>query len=238
MANNRSYCLRNIQRDFLNFSKKKQSFLSTRIDFLPFYFQDFNSFFSQEQNRSIIKWKNDFQDGVPLWRRVLLGFSGISSITTVLNVVLVIHGKMSSYFWGIIGAVLYGSFAFAFGYVGDAQLFALVFLPTQFVGIYIWSKQLDNQSTTRVRALGWNGWILTILSSCFLIFLFYFEIPLVSKYLIGSYLFETRFIPHLLDAITNGLSVIGQILLIACYFEQYIIWTFVNLVLIVMYSGK
>jgi len=203
-----------------------------------FLSQDFNFFFSQDPNRSIIKWKNDFQDGVPLWRRILLCFSGISSITTVLNVVLVIHGKMSSYFWGILGAVLYGSFAFAFGYVGDAQLFALIFLPTQFVGIYIWSKQLDNQATTRVRALSWNGWLLTIFSSCFLVVFFYFEIPCVSKSLTGEYLFETRAVPHLLDALTNGCSVVGQILLIACYFEQYIIWTFVNLILIVMYSGK
>ncbi len=74
--------------------------------------------------------------------------------------------------------------------------------------------------------------------SSILIVLFYYEIPIFSKYLTSTYFFENRFIPHLLDAITNGLSVIGQVLLIACYWEQYIIWTFVNLMLIVMYSGK
>jgi nicotinamide mononucleotide transporter len=175
---------------------------------------------------------------VPLWRRTLLCLSGVSAFTNVLNVVLVIHGKMSSYFWGISGAILYGAYAFAYGYVGDAQLFVFVFLPTQFLGIYIWSKQLDNQSTTRVKSLKFNGWILVILSSLILIYMFYYEIPMFSKYLTSDYLFEQRFIPHVLDAITNGLSVIGQALLIGCYWEQYVIWTIVNLMLIVMYSGK
>ena len=202
------------------------------------FLKDFNTFIYPQQNHSIIKWKNDFNAGIPLWRRILLCLSGISSITTVLNVVLVIHGKLSAYFWGITSAIFYGSFAFAFGYVGDAQLFILIFLPTQFVGIYIWSKQLDSQSTTRVKSLTLSGWCLTLILSCFLITLFYYEIPLFSKFLTSSYLFEDRLLPHILDAITNGLSVVGQILLVACYWEQYIIWTVVNLMLIVMYSGR
>ncbi len=201
------------------------------------YFKDFNSFFpGKGQHRSLLKWKNDLNDGAPLWRRILLCLSGISSITTVLNVVLVIHGKISSYFWGITGAILYG--AYAFGYVGDAQLFLFFFLPSQFFGIYIWSKQLDNQATTRVKSLKFRGWCYILLLSFVLIILFYYEIPIFSKYLTSAYLFENRFVPHILDAITNGLSVIGEFLLIACYWEQYIIWTFVNIMLIIMYSGK
>jgi nicotinamide mononucleotide transporter PnuC len=108
----------------------------------------------------------------------------------------------------------------------------------QFFGIYIWSKELDNQSTTRVKSLKLSGWFFTLLLSLILVILFYYEIPLFSKLLTQSYLFESRFVPHVLDAITNGLSVIGQFLVITCYWEQYIIWTFVNIMLIVMYSGK
>lgn len=150
---------------------------------------------------------------------------------------LVIHGKMSSYFWGILGAILYGIYAFAFGYVGDAQLFVFFFLPIQFFGIYIWSKELDNQCTTRVKSLKLGGWLFVVLLSFFLIILFYFEIPIFSKLLTKTYSFE-KSISHILDATTNGLSVVAQFLLIACYWEQYIIWTLVNIMLIIMYSGK
>jgi len=145
---------------------------------------------------------------------------------------------MSSFLWGILGAILYGTYAFAYGYVGDAQLSILFFLPMQFFGIYIWSKELDNQSTARVRSLKLTDWLFTLLSSLILTILFYYEIPLVSELLTKSYSFKDEFVPHILDAITNGLSVIGQFLVITCYWEQYIIWTFVNLMLIVMYSGK
>lgn len=187
--------------------------------------------------RSLFRWTNDVNNGLPLWRRLLLCLSGLSAFTNVLNVVLVIHGKMSSYFWGILGAILYGSYAFAYGYVGDAQLSLFFYLPMQFVGIFIWSKSLDEKSTTRVKSLTFTGWFLTICLSVILIVLFFYEIPFFSIYFTSKYVFEGDFYPHLLDAMTNGLSVLGQILLILRYWEQYIIWTSVNLMLIVMYSG-
>ncbi|CAF3656435.1 unnamed protein product [Adineta steineri] len=198
---------------------------------------DFNSFFPQEQKRSLLKWTNDLNDGVPLWRRILLCLSGIAAFTNVLNVVLVIQGKISSYFWGILGAILYGIYSFAYGYVGDAQLYILFFLPMQFVGIYIWSKQLDNQSTTRVKSLKLIGWLFIIILCVGLAFLFYYEIPAFSKLLTSQYFFETNFVPHLLDASTNTLSVVAQFLLIFCYWEQYILWAGVNIMAIIMYSG-
>jgi nicotinamide mononucleotide transporter PnuC len=108
----------------------------------------------------------------------------------------------------------------------------------QFVGIYIWSKQLDDQSTTRVRSLKLIGWICVIILCVGLGVLFYYEIPAFSKLLTSSYFFESRLTPHILDASTNAISVVGQFLLILCYWEQYILWTCVNMMGIIMYSGK
>ena len=175
---------------------------------------------------------------MPLWRRILLCLSGVASFINVLNVVLVIQGKISAYFWGIIGAILYGIFAFAYGYVGDAQLYVLFFLPMQFVGIYVWSKQLDTESTTRVRSLKIIGWILVVVLCVGLGAVFYYEIPAFSKLLTSQYFFADKQIPHILDAVTNAISVVGQFLLILCYWEQYILWLCVNIIAIIMYSGK
>lgn len=133
---------------------------------------------------------------------------------------------------------MYGIFAFAYGYVGDAQLYVLFFLPMQFIGIYVWSKQLDNESTTRVKSLRILGWILTIGLCVGLGALFYFEIPAFSKLLTSQYFFADKQIPHILDAATNAISVVGQFLLILCYWEQYILWLCVNIIAIIMYSGK
>ena len=199
--------------------------------------KDFNSFFPQVPKRSLLKWTNDFNDGVPLWRRILLCFSGVAAFTNVLNVVLVIRGKISSYFWGIVGAVLYGIYAFAYGYVGDAQLYVLFFLPMQFVGMFLWSRELDTQLTTRVKSLNWLGWLVVIVLSAGLAVVFFYEIPAFAKLLTSQYFFDTMLVPHILDACTNALSVIGQFLLIFCYWEQYLIWISVNIIAIIMYSG-
>lgn len=192
----------------------------------------------QSNGLSLLKWTNLTNYGEPLWRRILLCLSGLAAFTNVLNVVLVIRGKISCYFWGIVGAILYGIFAFAFDYVGDAQLYVLFFLPMQFIGVYIWSKEMDNQSTTRVKSLTWIGWIIVVFLSAALAVLFFYEIPAFSKLLTSSYAFETKLAPHIFDACTNSLSVIAQFLLIFCYWEQYILWLSVNLLGIVMYSGE
>ncbi|CAF0763666.1 unnamed protein product [Didymodactylos carnosus] len=199
---------------------------------------DFNSFFQQRQRqRSIFKWMNDLNDRVPLWRRILLCFSGIASFTNVVNVVLVIKGKLSSYLWGIIAAILYGIYSFAYGYIGDAQLYFIFFLPMQFIGIYMWSKELDSSSTTRVRSLSPIPWLVVLIISIGLAVLFYYEIPAFSNLLTLPYYHQTVLVPHILDATTNALSVVAQFLLIFCYWEQYVYWLAVNLMAIVMYSG-
>lgn len=162
----------------------------------------------------------------------------MAAFTNVLNVVLVIKGKISAYFWGIIGSILYGSFAFAYGYVGDAQLYVLFFLPMQFVGIYTWSNALDQESTTRIRSLTLLRWIIAVVLIVGLGFLFFYEIPAFARALTGMYAFESDIAPHILDASTNAISFVGQFLLIFCYWEQYICWLFANIIGIVMYSGK
>lgn len=203
-----------------------------------FSFEDFNSFLPKSNVPSLLKWTNLASANVLLWRRILLCLSGVSAVTNVLNVVLVIRGKFSCYFWGVLGAILYGTFAFAFSYVGDAQLYILFFLPMQFIGVYIWSRELDNQSTTRVKSLTWIGWIIVLVLSVGLGALFFYEIPACSRAFTGEYAFNDKLAPHILDASTNSLSVIGQFLLIFCYWEQYIFWLTVNILGIIMYSGK
>jgi nicotinamide mononucleotide transporter PnuC len=108
----------------------------------------------------------------------------------------------------------------------------------QFVGIYTWSKRLDNESTTRVKSLKLIEWIFVIILCGGFGVLFYYEIPAFSKLLTKQYFFETMLVPHILDASTNAISVVGQVLLTLCYWEQYILWTCVNLIAILMYSGK
>ncbi|CAF1034204.1 unnamed protein product [Didymodactylos carnosus] len=199
--------------------------------------QDFNSLINKQTNRSLFKWTNDLNDGRELWRRILLSLSGLASFLNALYIVLVIKGKLSSYMWGVIAAIIYGVFAFAYGYVGDAQLNIMVFLPMQLIGAYLWSNQLDSELTIRVHALSILKWIFVIILCAALAPMFYWEIPAFSKLITKQYIFETMITPHILDALTNSLSVVAQVLVIFRYWEQYILWLAVNVMNIIMYSG-
>jgi HTH-type transcriptional regulator, transcriptional repressor of NAD biosynthesis genes len=72
----------------------------------------------------------------------MMCISGAASFTGVLCVVLTTKGKITCFFWGAINSLLYGLFAYAYGYAGDAQLNLFFFFPVQFLGVYLWGEDM------------------------------------------------------------------------------------------------
>jgi HTH-type transcriptional regulator, transcriptional repressor of NAD biosynthesis genes len=199
---------------------------------------DFNVLlYHQQSTRSLLKWTNDRNDGIALWRCILMTLSGVASFTGALSVVLAAKGKYSNYLWGIVNCITYGAFAMAYGYAGDAQLNIIFFLPMQFVGLYLWRRNLDEENVAKSRSLGFFGWIIVLLSSFGIAIAFYFEIPAFATALAGSYLFEGLTIPRRLDSATNALSICAQILMLWRYWEQWLLWISVDVLQMIMYSG-
>lgn len=185
----------------------------------------------------LLNWENDKAYGVEYWRRVIMETSGIASFTGVICVVLITKGKFSNYFWGIINCIFYGTFAFAYGYAGDAQMNIMVFLPLQFVGVYMWNDNLDETNTARSLSLKWYEWFMILIFTGLCAVMFYYEIPAFAKALTGQYYFENNEIPHVLDAVTNGLSITAQILSLNRYWQQWIFWITIDCIQIAMFSG-
>lgn len=100
---------------------------------------DFNKIVSKktdDDSTTLMKYTNDERAGIEYWRRILMCLSSAAAFTGAMSVVLTTLGKISSLFWGIINCVLYGLYAFAYGYAGDAQLNIVFFLPSQYYGEY------------------------------------------------------------------------------------------------------
>lgn len=72
--------------------------------------------------------------------------------------------------------------------------------------------------------------------SIFVFFILYLCIKL-NYFKIGIYFFEDNQEAHMLDAATNGLNIIGQLLLLFRYWEQWVFWIAVDCLQVVMYSG-
>ena len=156
----------------------------------------------------------------------MLGF--ISSLTGMLCVVLVAKGKISNYYFGIVQTGTYAYISYTYGLYGEAMLNGLFYFPLQFVGIYLWSKNKVNQSTTgedvKVKTLTKKQWIQLIIIAIITSALYAYFLHLIG----GQ---QVR-----IDSVAVVLSIIAQILMIKRYAEQWILWIVVNGLSIVLWA--
>ena len=159
------------------------------------------------------------------WEDSLLGL--ISSLTGMLCVVLVAKGKISNYYFGIIQTSTYAYISFTYGLYGEAMLNALFYLPIQFIGIYLWRKNLTDNKTigedVSVKRLGKKGWIYLVVISIVASIIYAFFLNAIG----GQ---QVR-----LDSTAVVLSIIAQILMLRRFAEQWILWIVVNMLSIVLW---
>lgn len=78
------------------------------------------------------------------WNDTLMGI--ISATTGVLCVICTGKGKLSAYLFGIINSILYAIIAYKAHLYGETMLNALYYVPMQFIGFYIWNKNMNEQT--------------------------------------------------------------------------------------------
>jgi nicotinamide mononucleotide transporter len=161
------------------------------------------------------------------WSDSLLGL--ISSISGMLCVVLVAKGKIANYYFGIVQTLTYAYIAYGYGLYGEVMLNALFYFPVQFIGIYMWKKNITDQGVkgedVKVRSLTKTGWVYTVLSILILTIGYGFFL----KYLGGNLVWT--------DSATNVLSIAAQILMLKRYTEQWLLWISVNILSIFLWLG-
>lgn len=201
-------------------------------------FFDLNYFIDSTNHPSIWTFKNN---NLKRWKELFLLLSSLATISHIICNFLLAYDRISNFFWGIIGVSSYGLYTIAWGYLGDMQLNLFFFLPMQFVGYNLWKKNLDNNKTVIVHQFSWTETLISIYALIIISTFFYFEIPAYSKFVVGSYAYEgntiKNIIPHLFDASTNALSIVGQILMLLRYREHWIMWMLSNILQLAMFSG-
>ena len=68
----------------------------------------------------------------------------ISGISGILCVVLVSKGKISNYFFGLIFAYTYFYVAWGSNFLGEMNTVLYVYLPSQFIGYFMWKANTQN----------------------------------------------------------------------------------------------
>lgn len=178
--------------------------------------------------------------------------SPVSAISGIFCVVLAAKGKISNWFYGIINSALYGYLAYYSGYYGDAIINIFYFLPTQFIGVFFWSKHLKigSKSNVKMRKLSAKQATYIIVIGLiaiagFGLFLHYVDtwFTEVMKRNVSIYSYfdralgiEAAMVGPFLDSATEVTQFLAQIFMVLAYAEQWMFWIITNVITIIMWA--
>lgn len=141
----------------------------------------------------------------------------ISAVTGIAYVIFAGKGKLSAYFFGLINCVLYAIISFEAKLYGETMLNVIYYVPMQFVGFFVWSKNMDAEThEVMKRHMKNSGRIFLVV------------IIAVATYLYGLLLAYLVDMMPFVDAFTTVSSIVTMIVSIGMYSEQWWIWLAVN----------
>lgn len=156
------------------------------------------------------------------WGDTVMGI--ISSTTGVACVVCTGKGKLSAYIFGLINSVLYAIIAYKATLYGETMLNALYYVPMQFVGFYIWSKNMNSETHEVTKKYMKNSGRIILLLSILTATYFY---GLVLRFLGDAMPF--------VDSFTTVSSVVAMIVSVKMFAEQWWIWVAVDIFSVYMW---
>lgn len=159
-------------------------------------------------------------EGVSLWYLII---DGIAAISGIFCVVLCAKGKKGQYIWGLLNVVGYVIIAWINKYYGEVMLNALYYLPSQFIGYYLWNKHTDNDNNLEGKKLSLKQSI---------VFLLFITIGIFGYKLVLDMLDGTG---TLLDSASTVISVVANALMMMRYREQWLLWIIIDAITVVMW---
>ena len=156
------------------------------------------------------------------WKDSMTGI--FAALTGIWCVILTGKGKLSSFWVGTINTFLYAIVAWKARYWGEVMLNLIYYVPMNFVGMYMWSKNMDkdNQEVLKKRLSFKNS---LIAYGC--VALGTLGYGFVLKMMNGTLPF--------IDSMSTVFSIFAQFLCVKRYMEQWVLWIIVDVVTVVMW---
>lgn len=156
------------------------------------------------------------------WNDTLMGI--ISATTGVACVVCTGKGKLSAYLFGLVNCVLYAIISYKAQLYGETMLNAIYYVPMQFVGFYIWSKNMNSQ-THEVKKLHMDNRSRV----------FYLLLIIAATLGYGLILKSLGDAMPFVDSFTTVSSVVAMLISVKMYSEQWWIWIAVDIFSVYMW---
>ena len=183
--------------------------------------------------RELSGWKKWEVIWLLLATAVILGLSiywkdsmtGIwAALTGIWCVILTGKGKLSSFWVGTVNTILYAVVAWQARYWGEVMLNLIYYVPMNFVGLYMWSKNMNNQTEEVVKErMSFKGSVLAY--TCVIAGTLGYGV--ILNLMNGTLPF--------IDSMSTVFSVFAQFLCVKRYMEQWVLWIVVDRVTVIMW---
>jgi len=147
-----------------------------------------------------------------------------SAVFGLLYTIIAGKGKISCYFFGMVGTICYSYLALKNALYGSLLLSFGYYFPMEIIGIFSWKKHLkkENQEIQKT-FLPYKNRILLGIITIVLALIFSF----ILKF------FNDKF--PFLDGFITILSITGMYLTVKRCIEQWVVWTLVNLLSVILW---
>lgn len=148
----------------------------------------------------------------------------ISAVSGIMYTILAGKGKVYCYFFGIVGTLCCAYLSYEIALYGNFMLHFLYYFPMEVIGFFSWKKHIDKSKNEIIKdKLTTNqliSMIFLITVATFITYLLFLHINDKSPFI---------------DASMTVLSIAGMILTVRRSIEQWLIWTMVNFLSIIMW---
>ena len=167
---------------------------------------------------------------------ILPWLSFVASVSNTLCVILTAKKKVINFAWGVLGVVSYGIVALAYRNTGEWMLNFLFYFPTNIIAWIEWYHVSEDKIYVKSRALSRRQIVFTGITTIagILAYAWFISLPGLQMFLYNG-LTGFTFSKYLIDSFTVVCSIVGMILLIRQYREQWIIWIAVDVMSIVLW---
>ncbi len=157
------------------------------------------------------------------WQDTPMGI--ISATTGVACVVCTGKGKLSAYVFGLVNSILYAIISYRSQLYGETMLNAIYYVPMQFVGFYIWSKNMNTETHEvdkhHMKTTGRIAMVLAI------------AVGTIAYGYLLKYMGDAM---PFVDAFTTVSSVVAMIVSVKMFAEQWWIWIAVDVFTVYMWA--
>lgn len=150
----------------------------------------------------------------------------ISAVSGIVYTILAGKGKVYCYFFGIIGTLCCAYLSYDIALYGNFVLHFAYYFPMEIIGFFTWKKHLDKSTNEIIKE--------KLSDKELAVMVFLVVVATVFTYILFIHIGDKS---PFVDASMTVLSVAGMVLTVRRSIEQWVAWTFVNFLSIIMWFG-